>query len=86
MGVYVLMEKIKQGVNRVNIANLKPEDISGKSLTGGYIFKIDKTTGVNNEGWISQYKTKSGGEITLLYHDPKPDEMQIHKKPISNFL
>ena len=40
-GVYILTEKIKQDKNRVDIAKLKPEDNSGRELTGGYILRID---------------------------------------------
>ena len=40
-GLYVLMEKIKRGPDRVNIAKLNPDEISGDDLTGGYIFKTD---------------------------------------------
>ncbi len=41
-GVYVLMEKIKKDLNRVDIATLKPGEITGDDLTGGYILKVDK--------------------------------------------
>ena len=40
-GLYVLMEKIKRGEDRVDIAKLNPDEISGDDLTGGYIFKTD---------------------------------------------
>ncbi len=40
-GIYVLMERIKRGPDRVDIAKLKPDEISGDDLTGGYIFKTD---------------------------------------------
>jgi hypothetical protein len=41
MGVYVFEEKIKRDKNRVNVANLGPEDNTEPALTGGYIFKKD---------------------------------------------
>ncbi|NQU86945.1 MAG: CotH kinase family protein, partial [Mariniphaga sp.] len=44
-GLYVLMEKVKRDKNRVNIARLRMEDTEGEELTGGYIFKLDKSTG-----------------------------------------
>ena len=50
-GVYVLMEKIKRDLNRVDISRLNPDEISGDDLTGGYIIKIDKTTGSGGSGW-----------------------------------
>lgn len=40
-GVYLVMEKIKQGADRINISKLKPEDVEGQELTGGYILRID---------------------------------------------
>ena len=54
-GLYVLMEKIKQDKNRVDISKLTLEDTSGVQLTGGYIFKIDKGTGGNGAGWTSNF-------------------------------
>lgn len=56
-GVCVLAEKIKQGKNRLDIANLKTTDITGDDLTGGYILKIDKTTGSPSRSWTSDYYT-----------------------------
>ena len=44
-GVYVFMEKLKRDRNRINIASLDPGDNDSISITGGYILKIDKTTG-----------------------------------------
>ena len=44
-GVYVLIEKIKRDKNRVNISKMDEDDNAGDSLTGGYIFKVDKEPG-----------------------------------------
>ncbi len=74
-GIYTLMEKVKRDENRVNIAKLLPIDITGDELTGGYIIKIDKTTGSNNDGWTSSYQAADNSDITFLYHYPKPDEI-----------
>src|SRR4029079_8136650 len=41
-GLYVLMEKIKQDPNRVDIAPLGPNDNSGDAVTGGYLISFDK--------------------------------------------
>lgn len=55
-GVYILTERIKQDNNRVDIANLKPEDIAGDELTGGYILQIDRDDEDNpNDGWYSSF-------------------------------
>ena len=40
------MEKIKRDKNRVDIAKLKPEDLTGEDLTGGYIVKIESTIAI----------------------------------------
>jgi hypothetical protein len=41
LGVYVFEEKVKRDKNRVNIANLGPDDNVEPKLTGGYLFKKD---------------------------------------------
>ena len=71
-GVYVLMEKIKRNKNRVNIAKLTTTDNSGADLTGGYIIKIDKTTGSSGAGWYSNYSNVSGNTY-YQYDYPKID-------------
>ena len=58
-GVYLFTEKIKKDNGRVDIATLDFDDLAGDSLTGGYIFKIDKFTGVNNDYWTSSYQSVS---------------------------
>ena len=40
-GIYGLAESIKPGKDRVDIANLKKTDVSGRELTGGYLLRID---------------------------------------------
>ncbi len=54
-GVYVLMEKIKQGKNRVPISDLYPTENTGDDLTGGYLLKIDKSSGSPSTSWKSNY-------------------------------
>ena len=52
LGLYVLMEKIKRDKSRVNITKMSSTDNSGTAVTGGYIFKIDKSAGDNDiVGW-----------------------------------
>jgi hypothetical protein len=70
-GVYVLMEKIKVDKNRVDIATLKPEDIAGDELSGGYIVKIDKGTGTNYGTFRSNYTNINGFANQYYYHLPK---------------
>jgi hypothetical protein len=51
LGVYVLMEKLKRGPDRINIMKLAPADIDTATITGGYILKIDKTAGSDVIGY-----------------------------------
>ncbi len=73
-GVYVLMERIKRDENRVDIAKLKPEDISGDELTGGYIIKCDK----GPTDWYSQYDMVNhpGEKLRFQYVSPKRSKIQ----------
>ena len=54
-GVYILMEKIKQGKNRVPISDLYPTENAGDDVTGGYLLKIDKTSGSPSANFKSNY-------------------------------
>jgi hypothetical protein len=40
-GIYVVIEKIKRGEGRVNVASLDPQDTTPETITGGYMFKSD---------------------------------------------
>ena len=44
-GIYQFTEKIKSGGQRLDIVGIKPEDITGDAVTGGYIFKNDRVDG-----------------------------------------
>ncbi|MDQ3535806.1 MAG: CotH kinase family protein, partial [Bacteroidota bacterium] len=67
-GIYVMMEKVKRDNNRVALNKLKIDENEGENLTGGYIIKIDKTTGSNsNEGWYSPFHPLRSGEETRVY-------------------
>ncbi len=68
-GVYVLMEKIKRDKNRVNIHELLPRHNSGDSITGGYILKIDKTTGSQAQGGFSTPVFGSSGKRSYYQYD-----------------
>ena len=79
-GIYILAERIKRDAGRVNIAELKPADISGDQLTGGYIFKTDSYTA--NDSWKSNYSpiNSPGSAVYFVYHDPDWDELNLPQK------
>ncbi len=70
-GVYVWMERIKQGPGRVAITDIDVDDIAGDALTGGYILKVDKLTGDVGASWVSPYSS----EVTLQVHHPKDSKI-----------
>lgn len=71
-GLYVFMEKINRDNNRVNISKMTTTDISGDALTGGYIVKVDKTTGSSASGWTSTYPPKVGQPQRIYYQIEYP--------------
>lgn len=86
-GIYVLMEKIKRDSTRVDIAKLKPDDIIGTQLTGGYIVKIDKMTGTLGSGWYSAYANNATSKSYYQVEYPDYDEINdIQKNYIKTYF
>ena len=86
-GIYVLTERIKRDKNRVNIAKLTEDDVSGDDVTGGYIVKVDKPDG--DEGWTSvPYPRYPGSKLTFFqYNYPEFDDiLPAQKSYIMNFM
>jgi hypothetical protein len=67
-GIYVLTEKIKRDSSRINIAEITPDDISEPEISGGYIFRKDKTDDGDNIIRLS-----SG--LDLIINEPKKDNI-----------
>ena len=87
-GLYVLMEKIKRDINRVNISKFDEN-----SDVGGFIVKIDKPTGEGatcntcySELFSFRSNYNTNGDITeesgiyFIYHYPKPSEINNNQK------
>jgi hypothetical protein len=72
-GVYVLIEKIKRGQDRVNIAKLKPQARSEPEITGGYIIKRD-----HSDHRESRFHTSHGGPYFYVY--PSAQEITSEQK------
>jgi hypothetical protein len=93
MGIYVLIEKIKQGVDRVDVSKLGAGENSGDDVTGGYIIKIDKFSGVAGGGFTSNYLPDNGQtyqQIFFQYHYPETQSITFQQQNyirqyISNF-
>jgi hypothetical protein len=79
-GVYVFMEKIKIGPDRVNVEHVRPDAGAAAQITGGYIIKKDKLDPED------QTFVTSRGQ-TLIYTDPNgPDLTQQEKDWIKSFF
>lgn len=76
-GVYMLMEQIKWDNDRVDIEKIDTDDNAGDSLSGGYIFKVDKITGSGQQDWISHVDTFQGQnkDVYFQYDYPGRDEI-----------
>ena len=77
-GVYILGEKIKRNAARLNITKISKTDISGDAITGGYLYKLDKTTGEEVvSGWNSKY---DGNKTYFQFETPKPVDISPEQK------
>ncbi|MBN1924258.1 MAG: CotH kinase family protein [Prolixibacteraceae bacterium] len=66
-GLYMITEQIKRDKNRVDISKLTETDIAGNKVTGGYIFKFDKTD--PNMKWRTKRRE-------IVYPDVLQDEQK----------
>lgn len=82
-GIYILSEKIKRGHERVDIAKLKSDDVSGRDVTGGYILRVDAfddgdatfpstVPGIQPAMWGSG----SSGTVTWTVYYPSKEDLQ----------
>ena len=72
-GLYTLVEKIKQGPERVDISPIGTTDD-----TGGYILRIDWDE--ENGGFNSDYKSMAGSDMKFIYYYPKGKGMNATQK------
>lgn len=80
IGVYLLMEKIKRGKNRVNIQPLNPTQNKPSEITGGYIVKIDKMDPFD-KFFYTDYRTQ------LIHVYPKGNQISDPQKAwIRNYM
>lgn len=71
-GTYVLIEKIKIGSNRVDITKAEPTDLSEPEITGGYIWKKDKTEPAQGDVWWSSDRGVNYRSVEPDEHDTTP--------------
>ena len=83
IGVYVFMEKIKLGADRVDIAALEPSDNAEPQISGGYIFKKDKA-----DAGETVFRTSRGLEVRVIepkLEDITPQQVDWIKNYINEF-
>ncbi len=71
MGVYQLLEKPRRDKNRINVE--KQDPFQTENITGGYIFKFDKSNST-----YTSFKSRSGVSLYAVYPDYK--EMSAEQK------
>ncbi len=85
IGVYVLMEKLKKDSNRINIESLSSTDTDAGKITGGYILKIDKTSGSDVLGThpLSYYDTNWDDDCRYTEYNSFRSNYDINRNRIS---
>ncbi|MBD3224859.1 MAG: T9SS type A sorting domain-containing protein [Caldithrix sp.] len=86
-GIYVWMEKIKQDNDRIDIADLNTDEISGDDVTGGYILRIDKEPW--RDGFDSSFPPYPGAseKIRYQYHYPRSEDIVMEQEAyIQSFI
>ncbi len=74
VGLYIFMEKIKRGPDRVDVEELDPDVDHEPALAGGYMLKIDRPD-PGDSGFRTSRGNPTYGDGTLCYVDPKEDEI-----------
>lgn len=74
VGLYILMEKIKRGPDRVDIAKLDPWETSESVISGGYMLKIDRPDS-GDSGFRTARRNPTYGDGTFCYVTPKEEEI-----------
>ncbi|UCD51442.1 MAG: lamin tail domain-containing protein [Phycisphaerales bacterium] len=86
VGIYIFMEKIKRGKDRVDVEKLEPWDSTEPQISGGYMLKIDRRD-PGDSGFRTSRGNPTYGDGTLCYVDPKEDEITAAQSNwIRNYL
>jgi len=79
-GLYIVLEKIKRGKERVAIARLHPTDKGEPEISGGYIIKKDDQ-GPGEKGLLT------GQEFKVRFEEPKERELTAEQRQwVTKFL
>ncbi len=79
-GCYQLCDKIEVKKGRVDVKEMKPTDVSGEALTGGYLWEVDSYAYNEPNYFYTQYG------IGVTIHSPKDDEIvSAQQSYLTNF-
>jgi hypothetical protein len=85
-GNYLLGEKIKISANRVSIHKMNTSDISGESLTGGYLVEKDEMSRIEQDDVYFETGKVSGSNVFAI-KEPKSDKITPEQiNYISNYF
>jgi len=89
-GVYALGENIKRDNGRIDITAIEPDDNSGDALTGGYVFKSDRTASgdfifTTDRGFPSGIPTPGGVRFVSVEPDG-PDITNAQRNYLSGYV
>lgn len=74
-GIYLLIEKLKRDKQRINIEKLGKNDTTYPAISGGYIFKIDRT---DAPGWYSELPGHSAAGTRFYYNYVYPKGTRLN--------
>ncbi|MGE5294331.1 MAG: CotH kinase family protein [Solirubrobacterales bacterium] len=74
VGLYIFMEKIKRGEDRVDVEKLDPWDSTEPKISGGYMLKIDRPD-PGDGGFRTSRGNPTYGDGTICYVNPKESEI-----------
>lgn len=83
IGLYQLTEQVRIGKDRVDIKEIKPADVSGEKLTGGYLIEIDHRY---TEGGEVGFTTSEGVPVAVNDpEEPQPEQLAYIRDYVQDF-
>lgn len=74
VGLYILMENVKRGPDRVDVEKLEPWQNAEPAISGGYMLKIDRPS-PGDRGFRTARGNPTYGDGTLCYVRPREAEI-----------
>ncbi|MEC7947366.1 MAG: CotH kinase family protein [Myxococcota bacterium] len=75
LGLYVLMEEIEQGDDRVDVKQLDEGDLDEPDISGGYVFKRDRAGSGDVQIWSGSAEGRITFRQPIIMVDPESGDM-----------